>query len=189
MGSFLKTVSIFLILAPAIFLQAAEATGLSLISDSPFLPPGFEPPGSGSPIGGPPPITSSEYEFHGVYQLGGVYYYNLFNLRERKGSWVSERKPLEDVRIISFDPADNLLVVNVGGEQSNLSLIQTSDRPMPVQTAPRARVTTANNKSTEAEARQPVRRRVIRPSVRTSTNASAAAAARRRVINRSNSNP
>lgn len=189
MGRSPSVVLSFLILHLAALSQASANALPSLVTNSPFLPPGFQPPGtSGSATEAPPP-SASQFEFRGVYQLGGTYYFNIYNLRERQGSWITENAVAEDdLRVVSFDPEENLLVLNVAGEQTRVSLIQTSDRSLPVQTAARTQVTPANNEQASPAQRQPVRRRVIRPSVRTSNNSSAAAAARRRVINRTNSN-
>lgn len=188
MGRFPSVVAIFL-LHPLVSILAAEYTPPSLITNSPFLPPGFQPPGNSPATNEPAALENALFEFRGVYQLGGQFYYHLYNVREREGSWMTEEDASENnFRIVSFDTNENLLVLDVGGEQKSLSLIQTSNKSMPVQTAPRSRVAKAETSNAENNRRTPVRRRVIRPSVRNRSNNSAATAARRRVINRTTSN-
>lgn len=159
-------------------LTGAEST-LSLVANSPFLPPGFQPPGTpGKPAA--PAATSNQYEFRGVYQLGETYYYNIYNVRERKGSWITRQDAGEmDIDVLSFDRETNELAIDVAGETVSLALAETSDRTLPVNTAP----ATTQPATTEAKpaVRQPVRRRVIRPTTRASRSSSSNTA-RRRVI-------
>ena len=68
--------------------------------------------------------------------MDGVYYFNLYNTRDKKGSWVTENDSGSDLpRIISYDLQQDRLVVDVAGEQVNLNLVDTSDRPMPLANA------------------------------------------------------
>ncbi|NDV62500.1 hypothetical protein G0Q06_08565 [Puniceicoccales bacterium CK1056] len=160
--------------------MAETENTLSLVSNSPFLPPGFQPPGTpGQPA--TPPATSNQYEFRGVYQLSGTYYYNLYDVRERKGSWVTKQDANEkDMRILSFDRESNELAIDVAGKTLSLALVETSDRTLPVQTA-QATAQPAAKAATTPTTKQPVRRRVIRPTSRASRSSSPNTA-RRRVI-------
>ncbi|MFO7725876.1 MAG: hypothetical protein R6V45_10040, partial [Oceanipulchritudo sp.] len=123
------------------------------------------------------------YEFRGVYQLDGMYFFNLYNTRERKGSWVGSGKsgggPFE---IIDFNEEENALVVAVDGQTLNLALVETSNKPMPVRAAPAA--SNAGKKETALrENSRPARRRVIRPSSRNRTG-STDNSTRRRTVTR-----
>jgi len=166
--------------------EEAAPTVPSLIENSPFLPPGFQPPGSPRKAADAP-ASSSTYEFRGIYQLGGLYYYHLYNKREQKGNWFTESEAREaGVEIVDFDPTADELVVRVAGKQSNLALVETSDRTLPVQTArpAQASVSTQNRENTTVSENN--RRRVIRPSVRQSRNTNRNV--RRRVIRPANRN-
>jgi hypothetical protein len=169
---------------------ASAAGPPSLVTHSPFLPPGFQPPGqSAAPGQAQPPPQRGTYEFRGVYQLDGAFYFHLYNLREQKGKWLTLDGSREDsVEILEFDPDNNELALRIDGESQNLSLIQTSDRSLPVQTAPTpARVTQPAPGTAPGAANIPVRRRVIRPTTRTGENPSPVI--RRPVVNPNPSNP
>jgi hypothetical protein len=160
------------------------ATPPTLITNSPFLPPGFQPPGqSASTPEKAPPQQRSSYEFRGVYQIGGQYYFHLFNLQEQKGQWMSDASVEDEaLEILDYDPETDELVVIIDGESQNLGLIQTSDKSMPVQTAPPRQTTAPSRETTPQRSNLPVRRRVIRPTSRTGSDASNTS--RRPVINR-----
>ncbi|MEX0331353.1 MAG: hypothetical protein AB3N64_08030 [Puniceicoccaceae bacterium] len=154
-----------------------ESGGATLITKSPFLPPDFNPPGSGA--GDPSmPASASQYQFRGVYQMGGEYYFNLYNTRDKSGTWVTENESGGDSpRIVRFNLDEDVLVVEVSGEQVSLELVETSDRTLPVASAPRPTPATRPATTTQGTAvRQtttPVRRRVIRPSTRNTTSTAA----------------
>jgi hypothetical protein len=163
-------VVIMLTAVPAVvFSQGNDATAPSILTHSPFLPPGFQPPG-GAGTTTDAPASPSQYEFHGVYQLGGLYYFHLYNTRERKGSWTSkEASGGDQPRIVEFDKERDTLVIEVSGERVSLNLMETSDQPMAmarVSRPPQA----AKAAATEPGAEQPgpPRRRIIRPTIRPS---------------------
>lgn len=174
----------FLLAAAA--LVAEESGAPTIITDSPFLPPDFSPPGG---AGGDPsiPASASIYEFHGFYQMGGQYYFNVYNTRDKKGTWVTESQSGGDMpKIVSFNLDEDVLVVELAGERVSLELVQTSDRTMPVASAPRTSPTTrpaTTTRSTSQGSTTPVRRRVIRPTSRTNPTT----AARRPTVPPSNS--
>lgn len=164
----LLTVVIMLSTLPATVPAEESGSGApSILTHSPFLPPGFQPPG-GAGTTTDAPASPSQYEFHGVYQLGGTYYFNLFNSRERKGSWISkDNSPTDWPRIVRYDEEEDVLVVEVSGERVSLSLMETSDRPMPVAGARSTQPAAAPPSSAQASPQQATpRRRVIRPTVR-----------------------
>lgn len=165
--------------------EEAEPAMPSIVENSPFLPPGFQPPGSAGKAA-EAPASSSTYEFRGIYELGGLYHYHLYNKRERKGNWFTEREAREaGVEIVDFDPTGDELVVRVGGRQSSLVLIETSDRTLPVQSARPAQANVSQQKPNPSVSENN-RRRVIRPSVRKSRNTNSNV--RRRVIRPPNRN-
>jgi hypothetical protein len=170
MGRFLS-VMIILSLAPALLYPEQEGgSSPSILTHSPFLPPGFQPPGGNGPGNDPgQPVQSGQYEFRGVYQLGGLYYFHLYNTRDRKGTWVSENNSDGDSpKVVSFDRKEDTLLVDVGGKQVNLAMIETSDRTisMPSGTNPAPRISAAKEASIASPSPTAVRRRVIRPTTR-----------------------
>ncbi len=165
---------------PLVLLTAVLAAGglvadlPSLLTNSPFLPPGFQPPGSAAPA--PPPAAArTQYEFRGVYQLDDVYHFHLFDTRERRGFWVTETSPREGaLEVLEFNPERNEVTIVVAGEQMSLALVKTSDQPLPIPTPPSAPAVRPETPAPQPAIRpttpstpvapQPVRRRVIRPS-------------------------
>lgn len=164
-----------LLLAAAAFSIECGADGPSIIDKSPFLPPNFQPPGSGGSAAAAQAATSGEYEFRGVYMLQGQYHFNLYNKREQKGTWVSEGEIKEDApRIVRYSREDDEVVIDLGGRQLTLGMVSTSDKVLPVQTAraPTTVRTPSSSVTTSRTSQAPVRRRVIRPTTRTSTSTS-----------------
>lgn len=165
--------------------EAVKTAGIpTLLEKSPFLPPGFQPPG-GAGAAAAPAAQAGQFEFRGVYQLGGEYFFNLYNTRERKGSWVSKNASGEETpKIIEFDLENDVLVVDSSGQRLSLNLVETSDNPMPLSanrpvTTPSPTTLPATPAATAEQRTTPARRRVIRPSTRP---ASTTTAAPRRVI-------
>ena len=120
------------------------------------------------------PVLSGQFEFHGVYQLDGVYFYNLYNKRESRGNWMRDNQVEEGFpRIIRFNPDKDVLTVEVAGETVVLELVDTTDNPMPLSpgATPQPAVRPATTTSSTRTA--PPRRRVIRPTSRTTDSASA----------------
>ena len=156
----------------------------SILRNSPFLPPGFQPPG-GSQVSTEIPVSSSQFEFHGVYQLGGQYYFNLYNKRENRGNWMSRNEEINGFpRIVRYNPDEDLLTVEVAGEQVALQMIETTDKPMPLAAGAAPQRVTPPAASQGAPRPTPPRRRVIRPTSRTDSTSTA----RRPVIRRSTPN-
>lgn len=170
-----------MLLTPLAFGQESAPGAPTLVTKSPFLPPGFQPPGQPGQAAEPPPKQAA-YEFRGVYQLGGTYYFNLYNKSEKKGSWIAGLDGgNETLDIVDFDPEGNELVIHVAGEELNLNLIETSDKPMPLANARAASKSSRTVKqATASKRRNAVRRRVIRPSSRNRNTPSTPG--RRRVI-------
>jgi hypothetical protein len=167
-------------LVPALGQEEVRVTAPSIVENSPFLPPGFQPPGGTAGASASAPAQTGDFEFRGVYQLEGQYFFNLYNTRERKGSWVSkEASGDETPKILEFDLAKDLLVVDSSGQKVSLNLVQTSDNPLPLSVnrppATPAQPTTlpAQPAATARQRTTPARRRVIRPTTRPSSGESA----------------
>ncbi|MGC9449893.1 MAG: hypothetical protein ACP5I4_00480 [Oceanipulchritudo sp.] len=176
--------------APVSAQEADGGSAPSIIAKSPFLPPGFQPPGGGSGAAAPPP-QARQYEFRGVYEMGGRYFFNLYDTRQQKGSWVTREESGEDTpRIIEFDRENDVLVLDSSGQRISLNLIETSDKVLPLSVnrpaTPTARPAAAPATRTTPQRTAPARRRVIRPSGRSDSDSSTT---RRRVIRPVSRNP
>lgn len=182
-----RSVSILpLLLATAVFSIECGAAGPSIVENSPFLPPNFQPPGAGRTSTAAQAAASAEYEFRGVYMLEGEYHFNLFNKREQKGTWVGEDDLIDGApRIVRYSREDNEVIIDLSGRQLTLGMISTSDKVLPVQTAkaPTVRQPSSTSSATTRTTQAPVRRRVIRPSTRT-TSSSTPSTIRRPTIQR-----
>lgn len=169
--------TMLLVLAPA----CVPGTVPSLVTDSPFLPPGFTPPGQGTPPSQRPQEQAGAFSFRGVYMLNGTYHFNIHNQREQSGQWLTASGSSEDgIDILHFDEEANVLKIRREGKVEELALIETSDRALPVQTAPATtQAPAAAREARETNVRRPVRRRVIRPN---SGGTGAPTPTRRRVV-------
>ena len=163
--------------------DAASAEGPSILLKSPFLPPDFQPPGTPGQAAGEQ-RQSGQYQFRGVYELGGVFHYNLYDAREKKGYWITQANAKQKgFDIVEFKPEENSLVLRVNGETQSLAMVETSNTPMQIQGSKPATLA----KPGTAEVRrtpQTARRRVIRPANRASSPSPNAP--QRRTINRTN---
>jgi hypothetical protein len=169
-----RTVSIMpLLLALTAFSVECGGAGPSIVEKSPFLPPNFQPPGGSGSTAAAQAASSGEYEFRGVYMLQGEYHFNLYNKREQKGTWVSEDEIKEDApKVVRYSREDDEIIIDLGGRQLTLGMVSTSDKVLPVQTAkaPVVRQPSTSPGSTSSRTPQtPVRRRVIRPTTRTTS--------------------
>jgi hypothetical protein len=162
-----------LLIVAALLLGAQTCPGVepSIVSKSPFLPPNFAPPGSAGSAEAPP-ASASQYQFRGVYQMEGEYFFHLYNTRDKKGSWISKASSGNGTpKIIQYKLEDDVVVIDVSGKRVDLAMVETSDRPMPLTpTRPSTpRVTPASSSAsaqTTTGQQTPVRRRVIRPTTR-----------------------
>ncbi len=166
-----RTVSILpLLMAMTVFSIECSGAGPSIVEKSPFLPPNFQPPGGSRSTAAEQAAASGEFEFRGVYMLQGQYHFNLYNKREQKGTWVSEDEIKEDApKVVRYSREDDEIVIDLGGRQLTLGMVTTSDKVLPVATAtaPTIRRPTTTSGSTNRTPQAPERRRVIRPSTRT----------------------
>jgi hypothetical protein len=89
-----------------------------LVKNSPFG-------GTGAPAG--PGVAPSTLEFRGMYAEGGVNYYSIYNTLTKQSSWVAEGEaPSTNVPVVvkGFDPANETLVIDNGGQPQQMALHQ-----------------------------------------------------------------
>lgn len=143
------------------------ALDLSLVNNSPFLPPGFQPPGGATATAAPPP-QAAQLEYRGVYELGGQLHFNVFDKRTARGTWMRTGEENEGARVVDYDLDEDVVVVEYNGARMRLSLIETSTTPIPVMGAPTSQPAQAALQQPGQQDQQvrtsiPVRRRIIRP--------------------------
>jgi hypothetical protein len=149
-----------------------EPTGTSIIDRSPFIPAGWTPPRSNRKAA-TRVAQSGNYEFRGVYQLGGKYRFLVSEPKSRDGSWVELDTAYEDYEVKGYDADSMTLTLNIGGRSQELVLadLEANPTPMPVsgqvrQAAPATANGTANKPPQQV-------RRTVRPSRTTAENTNA----------------
>lgn len=119
----------------------------SLVDNSPFIPMGWKPPQPrqpNKPPVRPAPVTPIQrvLKFQGVYQLGGEFRFNIFNVKESKSTWVKLNTPGGTYRVHSYDAKRGSIRLSFEGRTEELSLVEANENPIQVtqaaQPAPRA---------------------------------------------------
>ena len=110
-----------------------------MISDSPFLPPGYNKqkpsnlPNRVTQTNGP---LSKDFEFRGIVQLNNVYQFSLFKKSENKAYWISENSSENGISIRDFDLDSMRITVSANGQSEQLTLMTASENPLPVAASP-----------------------------------------------------
>lgn len=116
-----------------LMLCASLSASSTLENKNPFLPPGHNKP----VVQAPPPVQtngplSRELELRGVVEIDGVYKLSMFNKNEQKGYWIKVGEKKEGIYITAFDLDNMAVTVNQNGRSERLSLMESTDAPMPV---------------------------------------------------------
>ena len=127
MFRFLKGHSKSLVAIGLPFVAALPAYSLSLVSSSPFLPPGTvdhaEVPATEEDSG-------QAYELCGVYQIRDTWAFGLHEKSTGKRFWITTARVDERFRIDNFDTQHNRLSLFINGQRFLLGLIGVRD-PIP----------------------------------------------------------
>lgn len=145
----------------------------SILDRSPFLPPDFQPPSQRTQPRRPQPAEQNSYEFRGVYQLAGEYRFLIAEARSREGDWVSLQRPGDNYQIKHYDPQTQVLTILANNKEEQLELAQLNPdtKPIPVQGQSTAAAPSRPSSAQPADSgNTSPRRRVIRPTSRTSSN-------------------
>jgi hypothetical protein len=103
----------------------------SLVTDSPFIPPGWHYTPSLAPSR--LPSIPLSLELHGYSLVGHNLMVSLYDVRDRASFWLTPNDPLHpDIRIVSFDLTNNTVELNDRGRDVQLVLQPPSDQPMAV---------------------------------------------------------
>lgn len=134
-----------LILAIVMPLSAAN----TLEEKSPFLPPDHNK----KEVKAPEPVKTNgplarEIEFRGVAQFGNVYQFSVFDKTANKSHWIKMGSSKEGIKVTNFDPDNMSVTLNKNGRTEKLSLMESSDKPMPVAVSAPPAASKAKNKIT-----------------------------------------
>lgn len=129
-GSYKLYLFIFTLLA------CSCSMGISLIERSPFIGPNF----SAGPAEGnidTNPANPADYEFHGVYELGGVTHVLLKSRNDGKYKWFQVGKDNEGIFPKKYDIENNKLYLVANSKEVMLTLEELGEfKSIPVQTGP-----------------------------------------------------
>ncbi len=148
----------------------AGNTPTSLVVKSPFLPPQFNPPGDAGEAAAVP-ASNSQFEFRGVYQMNGTFYFHIHDNASRKGQWLSEDMPHPgnlSLHIVAYQMDRDILVIETGNGQVELPMKLQEDASAAHELAVNETEVQASPRGPGAAA--PIRRPVIRSQVRLATD-------------------
>jgi hypothetical protein len=138
-----------LLLSSAMVMAGSGPEEVSIIQRSPFIPSNFNPPETRKPAA----VASrnrpgTQYEFRGLYELGGEYRLLISEARSRSGSWLSVGQEEGDITILEYDPQSETAIVLIGDERQEIQLAQMEANPTPVAVASAPGVTRGNQRQT-----------------------------------------
>ncbi|MGJ8651841.1 MAG: hypothetical protein ACSHX8_01080 [Opitutaceae bacterium] len=85
----------------------------------------------------PPPVQKNgplarEIEFRGVAQINDVYQFSIFDKTAQQSHWIKMGSTKEGIKITNFDAKNMSVTLNKNGRTEKISLMESSDSPMPV---------------------------------------------------------
>lgn len=104
---------VLLLLGNSTFAQS----GISLLDNSPFMPPGKANTGVGSEEQGP--ASLAKLQLRGITSINGEYIFSVYNPDTRESKWIAQGIEEDGLIIESFDIDDNSVVIH--SESENLS--------------------------------------------------------------------
>lgn len=118
----------------ALLASGSVLSAETLVSNNPFLPPGY-----GAKKEAPKPVVQSngpisrEIEFRGLVKMNGQYQFSLFNKRDQKSYWLKENEAAaQGISVRGYDSNSRSLTVNMNGRSERLSLMIANSTPLPV---------------------------------------------------------
>ncbi len=143
--------------------------GADLVDNSPFIPDNFNArQRAKKPTPKRPASAALEFEFRGVYSLGGEYQFSIYNKKQQKGEWVSLGETGSSFEVTGYDETSHSIQLSIDGKTEEITLRTPDNKPIPVQTtrpgATKSRQElAAANRAARAKKKPVVRRRVIVP--------------------------
>ena len=117
------------------FASSASAALDSVINDSPFIPPNWQPPQARPPMSQLPAVPYT-LELHGYSQVGNNVMFSLYDVRNRTSFWVTQNDPMHpDIQIVGYnlsDPVNSTVEINDRGRDVELTMQPPSAQPMAV---------------------------------------------------------
>lgn len=86
---------------------------VSLLENSPFLPPGKEAGGAASETG---PASLAKLQLRGITSIDGQYIFSVYNPETRESKWISQGQAEDGLIIRSYDPENNSVVIHSESE-------------------------------------------------------------------------
>lgn len=126
------SVSLFVALAST----GRGALESNLVSQSPFLPPGWgkqtapvKPVEEAPVVQGP---LGRELEFRGIFEMGGVTQFSVFDKTTQKGQWITLNGGTDRFSIVRYNSDKDSIVIQAGGRSEELKLATADDKPIPI---------------------------------------------------------
>lgn len=169
-----RAAAIATLLLTGVWLNGQQGPIESLVSRSPFLPPGYRVAPAVQPTTPTPPTApaGNRYELVGVVAIDGEVSVSLRRRGEPRGTWLAPGESLDSIRFVRFQLSSREAIVENGGRREVIPLkapTVTGEMPAPVAPNPTKpprppfqTVTQSPQESSET-VKLPVRRRVIVP--------------------------
>lgn len=120
----------------------------SLERRSPFVPYDYKG-GPGDNNGWAP----SELQFRGIFELNGTTEFSLFDVKNKKSTWVALNETTGPYTIENYNPSEQTLSLSINGSPHQLKLSTPDGQPIPIAYQKNPRPTAlAENKDKEAKA-------------------------------------
>jgi len=122
--------------ACALLLTSLGASGpsnslaASLVSESPFIPGDFRPPGTSNPEPerAQPNRAARQFEFRGMYELGGKSFFLVSQRNNRdRGNWIRLGEEKDGLLVEEFNPSENKILVELDGQNLWLEMDETAN--------------------------------------------------------------
>lgn len=112
---------------------AAAEQRQSLLSNSPFLPPGHNQPQARPTAPTPPPgpnTVTRDLELRGIYEFDGEINLSIFNRRTQVSKFITLDKRDKEVFATQFNPEERSARITFEGSTATLSLKTPSESPI-----------------------------------------------------------
>lgn len=106
----------FLLICSSFHVILAQNT-VSLLENSPFMPPGTENKGKNNAEDGP--VSLAKLQLRGITSIDGEYIFSVYNPDTRESNWIPQGESMDGLMIKSYDPEGNSVVIH--SESENLS--------------------------------------------------------------------
>ncbi len=160
---------LFISIALLSYISALAQSSISLLENSPFLPPAKANQAGGN-AGETGPSSLTHLQLRGITSIDGEYIFSIYNTQSRQSKWIKQGEEEEGLTIKSYDPEDNEVVIHSESENLSRQLqlnnysapvpvkASTTPRTLPSSTQPRTTTTSRNLPRTPETIQRPSRR-------------------------------